>query len=133
VKYDKGQERPVMSNNPINLGVRFLLELAALFVIGYWGWSQAAGPLRFLLAIGLPLLAATAWGVFRVPDDPSASGRAPVPVPGPLRLALELALFGFAAWALFDLGLTTLALIFGVVTALHYIVSYDRVAWLLRR
>ncbi|GAB4529247.1 MAG: YrdB family protein [Anaerolineae bacterium] len=122
-----------MSSNPINLAVRFLLEVAALLAIGYWGWSASAGLLRFVLALGLPLLAAIVWGTFRVPDDASSSGRAPVPVPGALRLLLELALFGFATWALYDTGAVWPSLILGLVVLAHYVVSYDRVAWLVRR
>jgi hypothetical protein len=121
-----------MSNNPLNLAFRFLLELAALVAIGYWGWVQHEGVWRFVLAIGLPLLAAALWGIFRVPDDASSSGRAPVAVPGGVRLLLELAFFAFAAWALFDAGQSVLAWILGLAVLLHYALSYDRVIWLLR-
>jgi hypothetical protein len=68
-----------MSQNPINLALRFVLELVALFAIGYWGWTQHTGVWQPLLGIGLPLLAAAAWGTFRVPDDP---GKPLVTVPG---------------------------------------------------
>jgi hypothetical protein len=74
-----------MANNPINLLVRFILELAGLFALGYWGWTQHTGALRILLAVGLPLLAAAIWGVFRVPGHP---GNAPVAVPGMTLMAL---------------------------------------------
>lgn len=121
-----------MSQNPINLAVRFLLELAALAALAYWGWTQHSGVLRFLLAVGLPLLGATLWGVFAVPGDRSRSGGAPVPVPGIVRLLLELALFGFAAWCLYDAGRVLLANLFGLVVLIHYIISYDRIMWLLR-
>jgi hypothetical protein len=122
-----------MSSHPINLMLRFLLELSALAVAGYWGWATARGRWRLLLAIGLPLLLALLWGVFAVPDDPSRSGRAPVPVPGALRLLLELAVFAFAAWALYDVGRPVLGLILAVVVVAHYILSYDRITWLVRK
>ena len=122
-----------MGSHPINLAVRFLLEIAGLAAIAYWGWSQHDGVLRFILAIGLPLLAAVLWGTFAVPDDPSRSGKAPVPVPGIVRLLLELAFFAFAAWALYDAGNTTLALVLSAIVAIHYALSYDRIAWLLRQ
>jgi hypothetical protein len=121
-----------MSLHPLNLAVRFLLEIAALVAIGYWGFSQHDGIWQFLLGLGLPLLAAAAWGIFAVPGDRTRSGDAPVPVPGGVRLLLELALFALAAWALFDAGNTVLALILAVVTALHYALSYDRIGRLLR-
>jgi hypothetical protein len=122
-----------MGSHPVNLAVRFLLEIAALVAIGYWGWSQHDGLLRFVLAIGGPLIAAILWGTFAVPGDPSRSGKAPVPVPGLARLVLELAIFAFAAWALYDAGQPVLALILSVIVVIHYALSYDRVAWLLRQ
>lgn len=120
-----------MSSNPINLALRSLLELAAVLAIAYWGWHQTTGALRTILAMALALVAAAVWGTFRVPDDASASGRAPIPVPGPVRLLIELALFGFAAWALLSQGATPLALALGAAVVVHYLVSYDRVLWLL--
>ena len=119
-----------MGQNPVNLALRFGLELAALYFIGRWGWIQNSGVLRYLLAIGLSLVAAAAWGVFRVPGD----GGAPiVRVPGIIRLSIELAIFGFAVWGLFDTGATTAAWIFGGITLLHYLISYDRIIWLLKQ
>lgn len=117
-----------MTSNPINLAVRFLLELAALAAMGYWGWQQSDSWLRIVLALGIPTIAAVLWGTFRVPNDP---GKAPVPIPGAIRLALELVFFGFAVWALYDSGATTLSWIMGVTLFIHYIVSYDRVIWLI--
>ena len=75
-----------MGQNPINLGVRFILELVLLYALGFWGWTQHAGLWRYVLVIALPLLAAVLWGTFRVPEDASANGKAPVRVPGWLRL-----------------------------------------------
>lgn len=122
-----------MGSHPINLAVRFLLELSALGIMGYWGWMQGEGVFRFVLAIGIPIMAAVAWGIFAVPDDPSRSGQAPVPVPGAVRLALELAILGFAAWALYSTGHTLLSLIYGAIVVVHYLVSYDRVVWLVQQ
>src|SRR6266508_2213622 len=119
-----------MGQNLINLALRFFLELAALYFIGYWGWTQHAGVLRYLLAIGLPLLAAIIWGVFRVPGD----GGAPrVRVSGIVRLLIEAGFLGFATWGLLDAGATTTGWIFGGITLLNYIISYDRIAWLLKQ
>lgn len=122
-----------MGSHPLNLALRFLLEIAALVAIGYWGFSQHAGIWRFVVGLGGPLVAAVLWGIFAVPDDPSRSGRAPVPVPGILRLLLELAVIGFGAWALFDADSPVLALILAGLTVFHYALSYDRVNWLLRQ
>lgn len=102
-----------MGQNPLNLAVRFILEILALAAVGSWGWSYGTGALRYLLALGLPLLAAVLWGTFRVPHDSSHSGHAPVVIPGWVRLLLELALFGFATWGLFHSGAALIASIFG--------------------
>ena len=121
-----------MSQNPLNLAVRFLLEIIALVALGAWARAQFSGALSFILMILVPLLAATAWGVFNVKDDPSRSGKAPVPVPGLVRLLLELTFFGLATLALYSLN-QTYGWIFGAVTLAHYLLSYDRIRWLLER
>lgn len=119
-----------MGSNPFNLAFRFLLELAALFAMGYWGWHVGEGGLRWLLMVGAPLAAAALWGTFRVDNDP---GKAPVRVPGVARLALELAYFAFATWALYATGAINLSWILGLAVAIHYLVSYDRILWLVRQ
>lgn len=119
-----------MAQHPLNLTVRFILELGILLALGIWGWTWDTGNWRFLLAIGLPLIAAVLWGTFRVPNDP---GRAPIAIPGWLRLMLELALFGLATWGLISAGATLAGWIFGGVTLVHYLISYDRILWLLKQ
>jgi hypothetical protein len=119
-----------MSSNPINLTVRFLLELSALASMSIWGWHKGEGILRFVLAIVIPLIAATIWGTFRVPNDPK---NAPVAIPGLLRLAYEVVFFGFATWALFDLNFIGFGWIILIILILHYLLSYDRVIWLLKQ
>lgn len=121
-----------MGSNPINLAIRFLLELTALIAIGSWGWKQSDTWIRFVLAIGIPIIVAAIWGTFAVPNDPSRSGTAPIVVPGIIRLAIELAIFALATWTLHDVGYTRLSWIFGVIVAIHYIISYDRIMWLIR-
>ncbi|WP_027136704.1 YrdB family protein [Gaetbulibacter saemankumensis] len=122
-----------MGSNPINLIIRFLLEFMALISVGMWGWKQSDGWLQFVLGIGIPIIFAIIWGIFAVPNDPSRSGTAPVPTPGIIRLIIELGLFTFAIWSVYDLGLTTLCVTFGIVVLLHYLASYDRIIWLLSR
>ncbi len=117
-----------MANNPINLGIRFLLELVAWGALGYWGWVRHAGAWRFLLAIGLPLAAMVLWGVFRVPND---GGPPVVAVPGVARLALEAVVFGAAVVLLVDAGQRPLGIALAIILVAHYAVSYDRVARLL--
>jgi hypothetical protein len=110
-----------------------LLELGALAAFGIWGWRQGDGPLGPVPGLGLPLGAASLWALTAVKDDPTRSGRAFLPVPGALRLILELAYFGLAGWMIWDIGMRTLASVFVVVVAILYLLSYDRIAWLLRQ
>ena len=118
-----------MSANPVNLVVRFVLELVVLYALFRWGWTTNQGVLRWLLAVGLPLIAAAAWGVFRVPND----GGAPVvQVPGLVRLALEFVYFSAGVAALWYSGAQNWAIGLAVVVLAHYALSYDRVARLIR-
>lgn len=119
------------SARALNLALRFVLELCGLAALGFWGWSQTGEWWRYLLMLGVPALGAAAWGTFAVRGDPSRSGKAPVPVPGIARLALELAFFGFACWALYDAGATVSSLTLAAIVVVHYLLSYERVRWLL--
>jgi hypothetical protein len=122
-----------MSKNPLNLAFRFLLELAAIFAFGVWGYSLAEGGTRFFLAILFPVLFAVLWGVFAVRNDPSRSGKTVVQTSGPVRLILELGLFAAGIWMLFDLDHSLPAWIFIGLVLAHYISSWDRIAWLLKQ
>ena len=121
-----------MGSNRINLTIRFLLEISALVSMGIWGWQQREDWIRFVLAFGIPLAAAAVWGIFAVRDDPSRSGSAPVPVPGLIRLLLELAFFGLSVWMLYHMQYMRLSWILGITVAIHYLISYDRIRWLIR-
>ncbi|UCF96612.1 MAG: YrdB family protein [Spirochaetaceae bacterium] len=121
-----------MGTHPVNLVLRFMLELAALFSLGYWGWSEHTGPLRFILVVAVPLAAAGIWGIFSTPGDRSRSSKSIVPTPGILRLVLELLLFGAAIWALYTADRRIVALIYAGIIVLHYGLSYDRIVWLVK-
>ncbi len=115
-----------LSNHPLNLALAFALELAMLGALIYWGWSQHDGILRVLLAVGLPLIAATLWGVFRVDNDPN---KALVIIPGVLRLLLEWGLFALAVALLAATGDWLTALIFALLVVIHYALSLDYLRW----
>lgn len=114
-----------------NLALRFGLELAALAGIGAWAlrlYPDWRGPgVAFVLII----LVAVAWTSFATPGDPSRSGRAPVRTSGPLRLVLELVVLGGGASCWYVVGRDGIALVFAVLLAAHYVLSIDRVRWLL--
>ena len=122
-----------MSKHPLNSAVRVLLELVAIVSFSIWGYHQSETGTRILLAILLPLGFAALWGVFAVKNDPSRSGKTVIQTPGIIRLLLELGLFGAAAWMLLDLDCSLVALVFGLSVAIHYIFSFDRIAWLLKK
>ena len=122
-----------MGSHPLNLAFRFLLELSALYSLGSWGWKQFDSWPKYLLSLGIPLLFAAIWGTFAVPEDPSRSGSAPVIVSGLIRLCIELAFFALACWALHDLGYPNWWWVLGVAVFTHYVISYDRILWLLNR
>ena len=111
--------------------LRFILELWALVAFGYWGLNQSFGLFNYALMILLPILLAVLWGVFAVPNDPSRSGGAPVPVPGALRLLLEFIVFGSAFLVLYWGGLFYLSLVFVSLVIIHYILARERIRWLL--
>lgn len=114
--------------------IRFTLELAMLAGLAYWGYNLSQTTLvRLFLAIVLPLGAAIAWGVFRAPGDQSAGKPGVVPVPGWVRLLLEFALFGLAVAGTWWSGSRIAAETLLTFTVLHYLMTWQRVWWLLRK
>lgn len=120
-----------MAQHSLNLALRFILEMTVLVSVGYWGWAQHDGVLRYGQAISLPVITAVLWATFRVVGE-AGGGQPIVAVPGLVRLLLELAIFSFAIWGLYDAGAMRLAWGIGIVAFLHYLVSYDRILWLLQ-
>src|SRR5919108_3961807 len=90
------------------LGVRFVLEIAALVALGYWGFETAESTAaELLLGLRLPLLAAVIWGLFVSPKARYGT---------PLRQAVfEAVVFAAVVAALLDAGQTGLAVAFAAV------------------
>jgi hypothetical protein len=115
------------------LAIRFALEVSSLVAIGLFaggwfrsGWSYAVG-------WGAPVLVAIAWGTLAVKGDPSRSGNAPIPIPGLLRLILEMGVFLGGAAALAALNDRVALVLFLATFAVHHLMTTDRLAWLLRQ
>jgi hypothetical protein len=91
----------------IVLGLRFLLEVAAVIAFAYWGFTTGEGAAAWLLGLGAPLAAIVVWGLFVAP-------RAVVSLPEGVRLGIRVLVFAFAVAAVFAAGRPGLALVFGV-------------------
>ena len=90
--------------------------------------------MAFALTLGaFTFVMAVIWGVFAVPNDPSRSGKAPIVVSGLVRLVIELAIFALSVLLLFDMDYTNFGFIYGLTIIAHYIISYNRVDWLLKQ
>ena len=112
--------------------IRFALEIALLVGLGYWGYSLSDTTLvRLFAAIAIPALAAIAWAVFRTPGDNSAGKEGIVPVPGWVRLLLELGLLLLATYGTWSAGSRVAAETLLTFTALHYLLTWQRIRWLL--
>jgi hypothetical protein len=114
-----------------NLALRFVLELAALIGLAAAAWKLGSGPGRWIAAVAVPV-AAVVWAVFSVLDDPSRSGAAPVEVDGVVRLVIELAILAGGAAAVAFAARPELGVVFALAIVGHYLVSWDRIEWLVR-
>jgi hypothetical protein len=115
---------------PIDLILRAVLEVAAVVGLIVGATTLVGGVPGVVVAIAAVVTAGAAWATFRVPDDP---GPAPVPVPGMTRLLLELGLLGLGAlgWILGGWVIPGLLLV-GLIAG-HYLMTDDRVRWLLEQ
>jgi Protein of unknown function (DUF2568) len=95
-----------------NLGLKFLLELAAIAAFAYWGASRSPVILAVILAIVIPALFVAAWGIWAAP-------RSPRRLPRQTRVPFELGCFALAAVALIAAGATLAGIAFAVVAALN--------------
>ena len=92
----------------LNATLAFLLELAMIAALGYWGYQSADSVLlKWLLAIGLPVGVIIIWARYFAPNSP----RRLVIVPGAV---LSLGLFLLAALALCSVQQPAAALVLAV-------------------
>lgn len=97
----------------VNLGVAFLLELAVLLAVGYWGFALTQGLVTRLLAgLGGPVLMAVLWGVFAAP-------KASAPLHGVADVAFRIGWFGVGAVALWGSGMPVAALALAALYAVN--------------
>ncbi|MFG3345890.1 YrdB family protein [Streptomyces sp. NPDC048018] len=97
----------------VNEGLAFLLELAALAALAWWGWQSVENiALRLILAVVAPAAAAALWGLFAAPK-----ARIRVPLAGVL--AVKALVFGAAVAALHAVGVHAGAVAFGLVAVVN--------------
>ena len=101
-----------------NDGLRFVLELSALAALGYWGFEEFDGVVQWLVGLGAPMIAAGVWGTFVAP-------KASHPTVDPVRLLLEVAVFGSGVAALLAAGSTALALVFAALVLVHLGLTFE--------
>lgn len=103
-----------------NLALSFLLELCLLAAFGYWGFTTGGSlPIRILLGVSAPLLAAVLWGIFMAP-------KAARPLDTPIHQIAELVIYALAFTALYVAGQPTLSAIFVIVYAVNFVL---RLVW----
>ena len=99
----------------LNLGIRFLLELCILVILGYWGFKTGGQTLtKILLGIGSPVLFAVVWGTFLAP-------KSSMRLHEPWLFLLEIVIFGLATFALYKVSGRPLTISFGVIYVLNKI------------
>lgn len=100
-----------------NLLVAFLLELAVLGSLVYWGFHTGTNlALKIAAGIGIPVVFAVAWGMFAAPN-------ASLALHGIGRFVFEVVWFGSGAVALAAADLVVLAGVFTVVAVVSKILA----------
>lgn len=95
----------------ILLAARFLLELALLSGLAIGGWALPEDEwAKVLFAVAFPVAAGVVWGLLVAPKATFAT-------PLPLRLTIEVLLFGSTSLVLWLAGLTAFAVVLLVLEA----------------
>jgi hypothetical protein len=116
-----------------DLGLRLVLEVGALVGAVVVATRLVDGVVGLLLGALWAACAATAWVTFATLDDPSRSGRAPVPVGGPVRLAVEFVVLVPPVVGLVVTGRLGAGLVLGAALVLHQATGRARLRWLWRQ
>jgi hypothetical protein len=97
-----------------NLGLAFLLELAGLAIFAWWGWHTGGSTaISLLLAIGVPVVAATIWGLVAAPTASYGN-------PG-IKTLVKVAFFVLATAALWTFDHRILAATFVLIVAANFL------------
>ena len=121
-----------MGLHPVNLAFRFLLEVMAILSMICWGVKQDVGAIKYFYILGIPIIMMLIWSFLAVPGDMSRSGKAPIPISGPLRLFIEISFFTIAVLMMSAISQPKVWLGYLILLLLHYVLSYERIIWLLK-
>jgi hypothetical protein len=97
---------------PLNLALKFLLELAAFAAFAIWGAHVGSGVAAVALAVVAPIVAVLLWGRFAAP-------RSAHRLPLRARAPFELGVFALAALALLASGHAVAAAVFAALVVLN--------------
>jgi Protein of unknown function (DUF2568) len=102
----------------LNLALAFLLELALLGVLGFWGFHLGhMNTVHWLAGLGVPLVTAVIWGKVAAPKAKKRLPRVPL-------LVFKVMIFTLGAAALYTAGKHTLALGFEAVSLLSLALAF---------
>jgi hypothetical protein len=97
----------------LNLGLAFVLELALLAALAYWGFQlDASTAVQWLAGIGAPVALAVVWGLVAAP-------RARRRLPPSQLIVFKLAVFTLGAALLYSTGQRDLAIALGTLALIN--------------
>ena len=100
-----------------NLGLRFLLELAALAAVGYWGLESGDGVLGWVLAVGAVGAVIAVWVLFVSPKHT-------IEISKQGAFAVEVVVWAAASAALYATDNAALGLAFLAVSVTSGLLNY---------
>jgi hypothetical protein len=100
-----------------NDGLRFVLEVAALIAAARWGMETFDGALGVVAGVAGVAVIVCVWGLFIAPKAPRWQG-------DPVRLVLELAVFGTAVAAFAAADSAAAATAMAAAAAVHLALTF---------
>jgi hypothetical protein len=99
----------------LNLGLRFLLELAGIAALAFWGWNvTTAQPARIVLAVGAPIVLIVVWALAVAPKAENS-------LPQTTRMLIGSVLLLVAAGGVYLAGQPVAAFVFGALVVANTI------------
>jgi len=97
----------------LNLAIRFFIEVVALIIYFYWGYTLGEGKIpKYLLAIGIMVIVAIIWGTFLSP-------KAPVELSPLLHQGLEIVILSIPVVIFIYFGYFTYGIAYAVIAVVN--------------